>query len=92
MPKDKPDVSLEGVKNRIKELIKITMDCVRNKINLAKRKMCFELYGYDFMLDADCNVYVIEVNSNPCVEESNQLLQMLIPRMIGKFKFLEDVN
>ena len=77
-------MTLEGIKKKIKDLIKMTMECVRLKLNPSKRKFCFELFGYDFILDAEYNVYVIEVNSNPSIEVSNDLLGMLIPRMIGK--------
>lgn len=34
------------------------------------------------MLDYECNPWLIEVNTNPCLEESSPLLQELIPRMI----------
>jgi tubulin polyglutamylase TTLL1/tubulin monoglycylase TTLL3/8 len=35
-----------------------------------KRNHCFEIFGYDFMLDEDFNVFLIEVNTNPCIETS----------------------
>lgn len=56
---------------------------MRQKINIYDRKYCFEIFGYDFILDASNNVWLIEVNTNPCIEESSPLLAMLIPRMIG---------
>jgi len=34
------------------------------------------------MLDSDLNCWLIEANTNPCIEESSKLLEMLIPRMI----------
>jgi len=55
---------------------------VSKKINPFRRKHCFELFGFDFMLDADMNVWLIEANTNPCIEESSKLLEMLLPRMI----------
>ena len=42
----------------------------------------FEIYGFDFMLDEDFKVYLIEVNTNPCLETSCPLLQKLIPDMV----------
>ena len=30
----------------------------------------FELLGYDFMIDEEMNVYLIEVNTNPCLDTS----------------------
>jgi hypothetical protein len=42
----------------------------------------FELFGYDFMIDEDFNVWLIEVNTNPSLAESAKYLELLIPRMI----------
>jgi tubulin polyglutamylase TTLL1 len=36
----------------------------------------------DYMLDEDFKVYLIEVNTNPCLEISSTLLARLIPNMI----------
>lgn len=48
--------------------------------------------GYDFILDQDLNVWLIEVNTNPCIEESSPLLAMLLPRMLDDaFKMTIDV-
>lgn len=47
-----------------------------------RRKHCFELFGLDFMIDCEFNCWLIEVNTNPCIEESSELLKTLIPRMI----------
>lgn len=38
--------------------------------------------GYDFLLDEELNTILIEANTNPCLEESNELLRKVIPRMI----------
>ena len=34
------------------------------------------------MLDDDMNLSLIEVNTNPCLEESNSLLKKILPRMV----------
>ena len=55
---------------------------MRKKINANRRKNCFELFGFDFFIDSDFNVFLIEVNTNPCLEESSNLLRILLPRML----------
>ena len=65
---------------------------VRQKINKNNRKFCMEIFGYDFMIDHMLRPWLIEVNTNPCLEESNQLLRHLIPRMLDDaFKLTLDV-
>ena len=41
-----------------------------------------EIFGYDYMIDEDLKVYLIEVNTNPCFEVPSTLLSRLIPNMI----------
>lgn len=55
---------------------------MRKKLNLEDRKFCFELFGYDFFIDEQFKVWLIEVNTNPCLEESSGLLKTLLPRMV----------
>ena len=55
---------------------------VKNKINKNERKYCFEIFGYDFLIDEKTNVWLIEINTNPCIEESSPLLKQYLYRMI----------
>ena len=66
----------------MEEIVVKTFRAVRKTIDPARRKHCFELFGYDFILDEDFNTWLIEVNTNPCLEESSNLLKMILPRMI----------
>lgn len=66
----------------IKFIVAKTMESVKNKLNQNQRKGCFELFGYDFMIDNDLTVWLIECNTNPCLDETCPLLKKLIPRMI----------
>lgn len=58
------------------------MKSVKSKINKFSRRNCFEIFGYDFIVDESFKVWLIEINTNPCIEESSDILKMLLPRMI----------
>jgi len=40
----------------------------------AENYNAFELMGFDFMLDMDLNLVLIEVNTNPCLDTPCMLL------------------
>jgi len=66
----------------ITKIIGITAKAVKNKINIMNRKNCFEIFGYDFILDINFHPFLLEINTNPGLEESSPLIKMLVPRMI----------
>ncbi|CDW80379.1 ttl domain containing protein [Stylonychia lemnae] len=78
------DMNGYEIKNNLesqhKELIISSLQSVKSKLKFTK--YTFELVGYDFIIDENLKSYIIEVNTNPCIEESSQLLKMLLPRMI----------
>ena len=67
---------------KIKEIIICSMKSVSKKVNKFDRKGCFEIFGYDFIFDENFVPYLLEVNTNPGLEISSPLMEMLIPRMI----------
>jgi hypothetical protein len=67
---------------QIKNVIRKSYLAVRDKINPENRKCSFEIFGYDFMIDTQFIVWLIEINSNPCLEESSKLLTSLLNRMM----------
>jgi hypothetical protein len=65
---------------------------VKKKLNPENWSNCFEIYGYDFLLDEDLGVWLIEANTNPSFEESSKVLRTLLPRVIDDaFKLTVDV-
>ena len=72
----------EEIFPKIIEIVKHSVLSVRNKININNLNYCFEIFGYDFMMDEDKNVYLIEINTNPGLEISSDIIAELVPRMI----------
>ena len=72
----------EDLMKQIKEIIKTTMLCGKNRINRNNRSFQFEIFGYDFMMDSDFNVFLIEINFNPGLEISSPWIQIVVPRML----------
>ena len=72
----------ENIVETMKKLIVRTIFASRKLLDPHKRKSCFELFGYDFIIDEDFNLWLIEVNTNPCIEESSNILKVYLPRMI----------
>jgi hypothetical protein len=62
--------------------IEMTLMAARMKMNKNNRKFSFELFGYDYMVDNNLKPWLIEVNTNPCLEEPCTLLKQIVPRMI----------
>lgn len=77
---------------KILKLVELSMKSVAHSINANKREGCFELFGYDFILDTSFNLFLIEINTNPGIDESSPLINVLIPRMINDmFKLTIDL-
>ena len=72
----------KDVMPKIIKIIAISANAAKNKINILNKKNCFEIFGYDFILDSNLNPFLLEINTNPGLEESSPLIEMLVPRMI----------
>mmetsp|Transcript_17510 Transcript_17510/g.16730 ORF Transcript_17510/g.16730 Transcript_17510/m.16730 type:complete len:157 (+) Transcript_17510:3427-3897(+) len=59
-----------------------TFRATYDKIDPMRLHNSFELFGYDFMLDEQFKIYLIEVNTNPCLEMSCPLLARIIPEVL----------
>lgn len=67
---------------RIHDIIIDTFLSVRKSLNSGNRKDCFELFGFDFLIDEDMRVWLIEVNTNPYLGMPNKYISELIPKML----------
>ena len=67
---------------QIRKLVTDSYRSVYRKIDPGRLRNSFELFGYDFMLDEDFKLSLIEVNTNPCLEISCPLLARIIPEVL----------
>ena len=66
----------------IKEIITDSMRSVCKVIDVNKRANTFELYGYDFMIDENYKVYLIEANINHCLGVTSSFSSKFITTLI----------
>ena len=69
---------------RMKDLIIDTFLSVETRLNPNKRQNCFELFGFDFLVDEDFRVWLIEVNTNPYLGVPNKYIGELLPKMVNE--------
>lgn len=69
---------------RIKDIIIDSFLSVRHKMNPNKRKNVFELFGFDFLLDEDFRLWLIEINTNPFLGMPNKEMEVVVPKMIDE--------
>jgi hypothetical protein len=66
----------------MKKIAKVCVQSTYRTLGKPKRKFCFEVFGFDFMIDNNYKSWLIEINTNPCLELSSPWLAHLIPAML----------
>lgn len=67
------------------KLKQIATDAVKatfTSIDPQRKASNFEIFGFDFMIDSNFKPWLIEINTNPCLELSCPILERLIPSMV----------
>ena len=82
-----PDLKIDFRSHIFSQIKQIMTDTFRatHKIIAPTRDFqhhTFEIFGFDFMLDEDFKVYLIEVNTNPCLETTCPILSKIITDMV----------
>ena len=69
---------------QLERLVTDSFRAVGSKIDPHRVQNCFEIFGYDFMIDENFKVYLIEVNTNPSLEykSGTSVLAQLIPELL----------
>ena len=76
---------------QIIEIVTESIASVKDILNSETKLNSFEILGYDFMIDTDYKVWLIEINTNPCLELSCSYLSKIIPDMLeNSFKIALD--
>lgn len=52
------------------------------KDKLDRKFGCFEVFGFDFMLDDQLNPYMLEVNMNPAMFLDTNCMKELLPKIV----------
>jgi D-alanine-D-alanine ligase-like ATP-grasp enzyme len=74
--------SHDGTYITIQELAADAMKATHLVLDAKHREFSFEVFGLDFMIDENFDTWLIEVNTNPCLELCCPLLARLIPSML----------
>lgn len=64
------------IEEKIHTVIINTLESVQDTFEY--KKGCFELYGFDIMLDDEFNCWLIEVNSSPAMDYSTHVTEKLV--------------
>ena len=68
---------------RIQDLIIDTFLSARRTLNPKNCKGSYELFGFDFLIDEDYRIWLIEVNTNPHLGMPNEYMKQLLPRLMN---------
>ena len=66
----------EGINTIIIQSIKSVQSVIIND------KHCFEMYGYDILLDSNCKPWLIEINASPSLTTTNEADKILKKKLI----------
>lgn len=73
------------IQEKMKNIATLAVKSVFSEINqqsIKENSFIFEIFGLDFMIDDDMKVWLLEINTNPCLETTSPLLNRIIPNML----------
>jgi D-alanine-D-alanine ligase-like ATP-grasp enzyme len=74
--------SFKKIQKQMKNQIKLSMICAQDSV--INRKNSGEIFGYDFCIDDELNVWLIEVNASPDFTFSSVRPNWLILESYGR--------
>ena len=82
-----PTLQLNVYEHFVKRMKDIVIDvflAAKDEFNKNGREHASELFGFDFMIDEDFRVWLIECNTNPYFGIPNKFIADLLPRMFSE--------
>ena len=67
------DFVTETLIPEIRRQVETTFESIRTPLKMTKSS--FEVFGFDFLVDSNLQTWLLEVNTNPCLEESSPMLK-----------------
>lgn len=86
---DKEGLDYGAMWAKCKDVIVKTLMCVESKINtqikmhVPDRRICYEVFGFDLMLDTNLQPWLIEVNTGPSLSAPSALDMHIKHRMVA---------
>ena len=80
-----PDKSVNFMRDMFSRMERLVTDSFRSvakKIDSNRVSNSFEIFGYDFMIDEDFQVVLIEANTNPSLEICCPLMSRIVPELL----------
>ncbi len=69
------------IQEKIINIVINSLESVQDTI--VDRNNTHEIFGYDLMIDTDMNVWLIEINSSPCMEYSTDITKQLVKSVMS---------
>jgi hypothetical protein len=80
---DRSDFDVQrDIVEQYKKLIMETFNACKDKLNPFREKHTFEVYGFDFLVDANFKVWLLEVNTNPYIGCSSAIITRIFTGML----------
>ena len=77
------------IESQMQNIVKVTFMSAKDSFcKDSNCNSCFEIFGFDFIVDSAFKAWLIEVNTNPCLEESSRILKEYIKKVLIEIKKL----
>lgn len=78
----KQSYQVAALHEQMKEICRSVVIATYKKLDSSRKKFGFQIFGLDFIVNSEFKPFLIEVNTNPCLQLPSQNLERLIPKML----------